>query len=112
MLDCVFADEKVRKALGGALQLKDIDTTDKSQPLLLKMLKQGPGKHIKTHYYEYTKVIKKEMARIRHIQDLQARVVALIGTGIGAVLVGIANFTSTIFYNKITYEQYFPSDAA
>ena len=77
---------------------------------LLKMLKDGPGAHIKTHYYDYTKAVKKEMARIRRIQDLQARVIGFMAMGIGALGVGIANFMSNVFYNKIAYDQYFPSD--
>ena len=111
MLDCVFTDENVLKALGAAQQLKEIDGgAIESQPTLLKMLKEGPGAHIKTHYYDYTKAVKKEMARIWRIQELQARVIGFMAMGIGALGVGIANFMSNVFYNKIAYDQYFPSD--
>ena len=111
VLDCVFEDENVRNALGAAQQLKVIDgNVFEAAPGLLTALKDGPGAHIKTHYYDYTKAVKKEMARIRRIQDLQARVIGFMAMGIGALGVGIANFMSNVFYNKIAYDQYFPSD--
>ena len=101
----------MRNALGTAQQLKVIDgSVFEAAPGLLTALKDGPGAHIKTHYYDYTKAVKKEMARIRRIQDLQARVIGFMAMGIGALGVGIANFMSNVFYNKIAYDQYFPSD--
>ena len=110
MLDCIFADKEIRNALGAAQQLKEIASARDPPAGLLKLLKQGPGAHLKAHYYEYVKAIKTEIAHVQRIQDLQQRVVALLGTAIISISVGIANFLSTIIYNYITYEKFFPRD--
>ena len=110
VLDCIFAGDKVCPALGAAQQLMDIANADSAPVGLIVLLKQGPGAHIKSHYYEYVTALNNEIAHIQRIQNLQQRAVGLIGAGIISVSVGVANFLSTMFYSKVATGHFFPND--
>lgn len=60
---------------------------------LLHVLKQGPGRHVKMHTYTYVPSHKVDMehARIQRVLQLQQRAVALLGSLILALLIGVAN---------------------
>ena len=50
------------------------------------------------HAYEYRRKFDSELALIRRLKELQLRAVALLGTFLFSVLVGICNFLSQIAY--------------
>ena len=100
ILDCMCLDEDVLIGLGAAEQLSH--AVLKEPPTeLLKLLKQGPGKHLKKHEYEYRRKIDEELSQIRRIMELQVRAVALIGTALLSLLVGVANFMSRLLYDDM-----------
>ena len=74
-------------------------------PGMLTIFKQKLGKHMKENYYLYMKEIEEEMAHISRIQDLKSRMIALVGSTIVAVLVGLSNFVS-----RYAYDWYIGSD--
>ena len=98
VLRCIFSDPDVRRALGAARQFSGIEGEPPSS--LLKHLKSGLSKHIKKRFYVYNREIESEMANIRRIQELQARAIALLGTGIVSAMIGTANFVSNIMYDE------------
>ena len=57
--------------------------------------------HIKTNAYKYQQKLDRELARIRRIQTLQARAVALSGTAIASGLIGLSGLGSRIAYRYI-----------
>ena len=66
ILDCMCLDEDVLIGLGAAEQLSHA-VFEKPPLELLKLLKQGPGKHLKKHEYEYRRKIDEELSQIRRI---------------------------------------------
>ena len=92
-------DRKVAEALGMAEALKGIVGNPPTE--LIARLNQGPGAHIRAHAYQYSLKIRAELARIERIRELQLRAVALLGTAIVALFVGIANFISNIIYGIV-----------
>ena len=100
ILDCMCLDEDVLIGLGAAEQLSHA-VLEKPPTELLKLLKQGPGKHLKKHEYEYRRKIDGELSQIRRIMELQLRAVALIGTALLSLLVGVANFISRLLYDDM-----------
>ena len=99
VIDCILADRKVAEALGMAEALKGIVGNPPTE--LIARLNQGPGAHIRAHAYQYSLKIRAELARIERIRELQLRAVALLGTAIVALFVGIANFISNIIYGIV-----------
>ena len=90
VMDCLVADEKLLQALGAAQALQyAVGDTPSS---LISQLSQGPGAHIRNHAYLYTKRISDELIRIDRIQSFQTRIVALIASGILAVMISIGNY--------------------
>lgn len=89
--------------LGAAHLLKGTVTATPAQvpTELLKVLKQGPGKHVKSHAYTYRRKIDAELTKIGRIQQLQARAVALTGTAIVAALVGLSNVIGRLYYDVL-----------
>ena len=78
VLQCLFSDEKVVKALAVAQHLRDIQG-GKAPEGLLVFLKGTLGAHMKSHVYMYQQEINSELAHIARIQQLKSRGVALIG---------------------------------
>ena len=98
VLDAIVTDNKVLSGLAAAYVLRDSIFKGKPPQELLQQLKQGPGGHIKSHAYEYRRKIDQEIARIGRIQTLQQRGVALTGTVLISVSIGISNYVSrTVF---------------
>ena len=108
VLDCIFSDEEVSKALGTAVQFKGIQNLDAPPDSLLIVLKSGPGKHIKDRYYDYVKALKTEMAHIERLQSLQKQVTGLIAIGLLALATGVGNFVVRLFSNKLFYDEWVP----
>ena len=61
---------------------------------------------MKANAYEYQRKINRELARIRRIQVLQARMVALTGTALASALIGISNFGARVAYMHAYGEDY------
>ena len=129
VLDAIVADDKVLSNLGAAHALRNAVLKDKppqvtsppkppppqlpraspspltphapppAQELLLQ-LKQGPGKHIKSHAYAYRRKIDAELARLARIQTLQQRMVGVVGTLIISTSIGLANYISRAVYDQ------------
>ena len=98
LFDAVTADNAAFKGLGAAHLFRDAVIKQGRVPTeLLLQLKQGPGKHMKKHAYAYRKKIDSEMTRIARIKDLQQRAVALTGTALVAVFVGISNVLGQLY---------------
>ena len=90
----------VLAGLGAAEQLRR--TVGTVPAAVLTMLNDGPGAHLRVNAYKYARIINKELAVIGRLRELQQRAVALIGSGILALLVGLANLISNLIYDAIT----------
>ena len=111
VLEAIFCDRQVLKAMGAGKQFNVANVGDGKLPVeVLKLLKTGLGGHIKRNAFRYHTMANKELVRIARIRELQLRAVALIATGIISVSVGIANFISSMAYSKISTGQYFYYD--
>ena len=99
MLDAIVCDEGVLSGLNAAYVLRNAVYKDKPPTELLHQLKQGPGRHIKTHSYAYRDKVQREIARLKCIRLLQERIVGLAGTLILSASVGVANFISRTLYD-------------
>ena len=108
VLDCIFSDNKVREALGGAVMFTKIANPDAVPDGLLIKLKAGPGHHIKERYYDYVKALKTEMAHIERLQSLQKQATGLIGIGLLATATAAGNFVGGLFSNKLLYDEWAP----
>jgi hypothetical protein len=62
VLECILADEKVLKALGAAAQLRLIDS--KPPTVLITLLNDGPGAHVRDHAYAYRRELERELAKV------------------------------------------------
>ena len=93
MLDAIVCDEGVLSGLNAAYVLRNAVYKDKPPTELLHQLKQGPGRHIKTHSYAYRDKVQREIARLKRIRLLQERIVGLAGTLILSASVGVANLS-------------------
>jgi hypothetical protein len=71
VLDYICMDEEVLKGIGTAQQLQN--TVGPAPDELVKLLKQGPAKHLLDHAYEYHRKFDAELASIRRIKELQVR---------------------------------------
>ena len=102
MLDAIVSDDKVLSGLAAAHVLRNAKWKAGEAPDgLLFQLKQGPGRHIKSHAYRYQRKIDLELARIARIQTLQQRAVGLLGTLIVSASVGVANYVSRSVYDAV-----------
>lgn len=101
VIDAIVTDESLLCGLGAAHTLRDAIYEGNPPQELLQQLKQGPGKHIKVHAYEYQRKIDKELAQISRIQTLQQRAVGLAGTLVFSTAVGVANFVSRTVYDAV-----------
>ena len=102
IFDAILTDDKALKGLGAAFQFRDaVIQSGRVPAFILSQLKHGPGKHIKANAYKYQQKLDRELARIRRIQTLQARLVALSGTAIASVLIGLSSLGSRIAYEYI-----------
>ena len=98
ILGAIICDEKVLSGLCAAHVLRNARITGKPPPTLLQQLKQGPGKHIKSHAYEYRKKLDTEVVRIARIQTLQQRGIALVGSTIVSIMIGISQYVSNTLF--------------
>ena len=102
IFDAILTDDAALKGLGVAHVFRDAEIESGRVPaFILRELKQGPGVHIKTNAYKYQQKLDRELARIRRIQTLQARLVALSGTAIASVFIGLSSLGSLIAYEFI-----------
>ena len=96
VLQCIASDEELLKALGMA---KALYNAAGNVPIeVVVRLNDGAGAHIRTHAYQYSLKINAELARIERIREVQLRFIALLGSAVVALFVGIANFVSTYIY--------------
>ena len=102
IFDAILTDAAALKGLGVAHVFRSAEIESGRLPaFILRELKQGPGVHIKTYAYKYQQKLDRELARIRRIQTLQARLVALSGTAIASVFMGLSSLGSRIAYQFI-----------
>ena len=102
IFDAILTDDAALKGLGIAYVFREAAIESGRVPaFILRELKQGPGVHIKTNAYKYQQKLDRELARIRRIQTLQARAVALSGTAIASGLIGLSSLGSRIAYRYI-----------
>ena len=98
ILTAIVSDETVLSGLCAAHTFRNARFTGKPPQTLLLQLKQGPGKHMKAHAYEYTSKLDNELSRISRVQTLQQRFIALVGSTIVSIMIVIAQYVSqTIF---------------
>lgn len=111
VLECIFSDADVLQALGWGMLF--INANGAPPDDLLKMLKQGPGKHIKANAYRYRKALDAELASIRRIYEIKDRTFAALWAVFAAAMVGLFGFLSRMmweFYGEGIVESYFPAD--
>ena len=96
-------------ALGVAAQLRATGGT--VPPAVLSMLNDGSGAHSRLNAYRYSRTINKELAVIGRLRELQQRAIALIGSGILALLVGLANHVANLL-SSLTYYVLIDGDRA
>ena len=102
IFDAIATDESVFIGLAAAHLLKDAVIKSGQVPNeLLHKLKQGPGKHIKSHAYTYRHKLDAELTKIGRIRELQRRAVALTGTAIVAAFVSIGNVLGRFYYDVL-----------
>jgi len=102
VFDAILTDDELLKGLGVAYAFKDaVIESGRVPAFILSQLKQGPGKHIKVNAYKYQQKIDRELARIRRIMTLQSRLVALSGTAIASVFIGLSSLGSQVAYSYI-----------
>ena len=102
IFDAILTDAELLQGLGVAHALREARIESGRVPtFILSELKQGPAKHIKANAYKYQQKLDRELARIRRIQTLQARLVALSGTAIASVFIGLSSLCSRIAYQFI-----------
>ena len=51
--------------------------------------------------YTYRKKVDAEIAMIQRLKELQLRVVALIGTALLSLMVGVSNYLSRVYYDSM-----------
>ena len=68
VLECICMDEEVLKGIGAAQQLEN--TVGTAPDEVVKMLKQGPSKHLQQHSYEYRRKFDAELISIRRLKEL------------------------------------------
>ena len=105
VLQCIFSDAGVRKGLGVAQQLKGIDGSPPAG--LLKLLKQGLGKHMKENAYDYKKQIAAEIAHIERLKNLQTQATAYAVSGIIVLGSTVGPFVASMFYNYMSCGKWF-----
>merc|ERR1712224_240202 len=99
VLNAILADARVGASVSTAKQLSGCDFGEKSlAPYPMMLLNDGAGAHIRHEAYKYRKLIDFELAVICRIKDMQQHGLALIGSGIVATMVGIANFVSKLAF--------------
>ena len=98
VLECMCADEKVLKAIGAAVQMSE--TNGEVPNDIVTLLSKGPSAHIRNEAYKYHKKIDAELARVRHIREIQVRFVAFIGTAFAAALLASGNVIGRV-YNQL-----------
>ena len=65
---------------------------------LLKLLKDGPGKHTKQNAYRYQRRITKEIAHIQRIRECQLYGLSIIVSTFLSVMIAISNYVATLIY--------------
>ena len=98
VLECMCADEKVLQAIGAAIQMGE--TLGDVPSDIVTLLSKGPGAHIRGKAYKYHKRLDAELAIVRRVRDIQARVVAFVGTASAAVLLAGGNVIGRV-YNQL-----------
>eukprot|EP01052_Picozoa_sp_SAG31_P022550 SAG31_NODE_1798_length_7243_cov_4.509518_1_plen_247_part_00 len=99
VLDCICMDEEVLTGIGAAHQMQDM--IGKVPDEVVTLLKQGPGRHLQEHAYEYRRKFDAELAAIRRLKELHLQAVAFIATVLLSGLVGLANFASRVVYDDV-----------
>ena len=61
---------------------------------LMLVLKKGLSGHVKANYYEYQQEVKKELERIKRVQDMRTQFLALAGSLVLATFIAVGNFLS------------------
>ena len=67
---------------------------------MITLLSEGLSAHIRNEAYKYHKKIDAELARVRHIREIQVGVVAFIGTAFAAALLAGGNVIGRV-YNQL-----------
>ena len=97
----LFDDEKLLAAIGAANQCRSIKTGGNGGAMpedLLKMFKNGTERTLRRDKFTYQKLISREQANIDRVTKRQGQFVALLGSIILAIFVGISNFVSMVAF--------------
>ena len=96
------SDDALLGGLGVAYAFRTAQVESGRVPtFILNKLKEGPAKHIKNNAYKYQKKLDREIARIRRIQTLQQRGVALSGTAIASAMISLGTLAARVAYTYI-----------
>ena len=99
MLECICMDEAVLDGIGAAEQLQNIAGEPPAE--WIKRLKQGPGRHLQQHAFDYRQKFVAELGAIRRLKELHIQAVAFLGTVFLSALVGLANFAARVVYGDV-----------
>ena len=69
---------------------------------MLEDAKASLNPHIKMYYFDYQRLMKLEIAYIDRITEVKLQILAVIGSGIIALLIGVANFLSSWAFRVAT----------
>ncbi len=92
VLECVFADAEVAKALGLAKMF--LNATGTTPDSLMVILNQSLGKHIKANAYRYRRSIDGELAAIKRIYKNKETAFQLLWAFSTAAMIGVFSFIS------------------
>jgi len=94
LLESIFADDEVIRALSWGEACLRIKAQGEPPAALMLVLKKGLSGHVKANYYEYQQEVKKELERIKRVQDMRAQFLALAGSLVLATFIAVGNFLS------------------
>lgn len=99
VLECIFGDEELLKAVGLGELMMGIIGGEATPPVLLTRLKADVGAHLKQNFYEYTVALEAEQTSIRRVIALQDRCFSAVGAMIAGVFFGAANFAFKMMHD-------------
>ena len=103
VLECVISAKGVLAGLEAAAQLRTLHNGRDRAPCCPFDDQRWAGRtFLRLNAYRYSRTINKELAVIGRLRELQQRAIALIGSGILALLVGLANLLSSLTYYVLT----------
>jgi hypothetical protein len=97
----LFDDQKLLAAIGAANQCRGIRTGENGDTIpadLLKMFKDGTAATLRRDKFTYQQAISREQANIERVTKRQGQFVALLGSIVLSIFVGVSNFVSMVAF--------------